>query len=160
MKIRLMIKEKAELLAIYMKLGAAAQELAEHAEKYEGLYEPVYRFLQDLNPPSPMKEWAVRARAVSADGPLTGCLQRIEEWDCASELMKKQMQMLHLVIKKAGIRREAPENGKMTVAGKQIRAYIALDGHKLSEGETIHVLKPAWYLGEQIAEHGLAGEIV
>ena len=152
-------KQRVCCLLAGKKCALAAQELAEQMGKFEGLYEPAYLFVQKgQNLPSPLREWTTRAQRISPDGPLYRYLEGLGKTAQRRTNPQKQGKGILRLIRAAGICREKCEGQALTVSGRQVRAYIALDGHEIREGETIQMLKAAWYLGDRVAEHGLAGE--
>lgn len=157
MKIWQNLKNKASSLLNGRKLAGAAKELALHADKFEGLYEPAKLFAQDQSLPSPLNEWNVRAKAISPEGELARYLDELCQKGNGNRAPLRRVRRLLRVIRKAGIYREEADEGKLIVSGAQVRAYIALDGHNLAEGEQINILKAAWYLNGRVVEHGLAG---
>lgn len=157
MKIWQNLNNKVSFLFGGRKLAGVAQELALHAEKFEGLYEPAKLFAQDQSLPSPLHEWTVRAKAISPEGELACYLETLCQNGRGDKAPLRRVRRLLRVIRKAGIYREEAEEEHLNVSGVQVRAYIALDGHKIAEGEQINVLKAAWYLDGRVVEHGLAG---
>ena len=146
-------------LLVGKKGRLAARELAGQMEKFEGLYEAAWLFVQKKGQDiaSPLREWTVRAQRISPDGELGKVLEGLLNHPAKSPVCP--VRRLMWVVRSAGIRRERYEGQVLTLSSRQVRAYMALDGHELHVGETIHVLKPAWYLDGRVAEHGLAGEI-
>ena len=152
--------QRIDCLLAGKKCALAAQELAAQMEKFEGLYEPTYLFAQKgQNLPSPLREWTTRAQRISPDGPLARYLEALGETPQRKNAPQKQGKGILRLIRVAGICREKYDGQALTISGRQLRAYIALDGHEIREGETVQILKAAWYLEERVAEHGLAGEL-
>ena len=147
-------------LAAGKKCARAAQELAAQADKFEGLYEPAYLFVQQgQSIPSPLREWTTRARRISPDGELAACLQKLSENPRLQKNPRRQVKGILRLIRAAGICREKYQGRALTISSRQVNAYIALDGHEIHVGETVQVIKAAWYLNGQAVEHGLAGEL-
>lgn len=155
MKGRIGMKEMLRRLLMGKELRLAAQELAECAGKFEGLYEPVWLLMQDpCGISSPLGEWLTRAERIVPDSALTRYLKKLEK-----AKPEQQAKRLLRLICAARIRREDYADGTLTVSGLQTQAYIALDGHRVREGETLRILSAAWYQDDKIAEHGRAGEL-
>lgn len=149
------MKEMLRRLLMGKTLRLAAQDVAEQMGKFEGLYEPVWLLRQDpCGTPSPLGEWIARAERIAPDSALKRYLKKLEKAGPA-----QQAKRLLRLIGAAGIRREDCAEGMLTVSGLQAQAYIALDGHRVREGETLRILSAAWYQDDKIAEHGRAGEL-
>lgn len=153
-------KEIWALIKCFTKIKSAADSISAAPQKYEGLYEPVFRLMQNPKfPVSALKEWNVRADYLYPGSSLAELTKFCAESAWSEKHPEKAAKLLLNCIEKAGVTRETlDESNRLTVSPLQASAYRALDGHTIYAEETITVITAAWYCKEMVVEHGMVGE--
>lgn len=154
------VKQLKQYFRIKRSMKACAEMLADQPQKFEGLYEPVYRISCGKgNGSDPFGEWSIRASYIYPESELAEMMKFYSEADKSEKSMKKSAKQLLKCFALAGITRDTPVDGKLTADGLQASAYNSLDGTPIYIGSEINVISAAWYCKGLVAEHGLAGEL-
>lgn len=153
-------------IRIYRRRKAAANcggaksdslgEFVENADKFSGLYEPLYRMdtgktrfragtvgdwvtrMENLqNSPHYIEEWKPR-------------LQDFEQWTKEDGLSK--IHELMQFVSSAGVCRDTAEN--LVIDSETYKKYSTIDGELIEQGTQAAVKSPYWYVGDKVLEKG------
>lgn len=153
--------EQCSIVQNRIKMTAAAECVKASPEKFEGLYEPVYRLIENpALPLSALREWNIRAGFLFADSRLEKLTKLCAESAWAKKNPQKAAKLMMQCIEKAGVTREQlDETNTLCLSPLQASAYRALDGQLLYAEQTVHVITAAWYCNGLVVEHGMTGEL-